>query len=167
LEIELIKNKSDAEIYSEISEQLEQFILPSDKLQSSLSNFTALLKEAFDKISWVGFYIENNGKLFLGPFQGKTACTEIKLGTGVCGTASLTCETIIVDDVNKFPGHIACDSDSKSEIVIPIIVDGKLWGVLDVDSYKKTAFTELDKNNLEIFCKFLSNKLELNKFILC
>ena len=165
--MEAHKNRSDAEIYSEISSQLEHLILPSDKLLSSLANFIALLKEAFTKISWVGFYIESNGKLFLGPFQGNTACTEIKIGDGVCGIASLTCKTIIVDDVKKFPGHIACDSNSKSEIVIPIIVAGKLWGVLDVDSYEKASFTELDKNNLENFCSFLSDKLELNKFILC
>jgi GAF domain-containing protein len=167
LEINISKNISDEEIYSEISSQLEHLILPSDKLQSSLANFTALLKQAFKKISWVGFYIEQNGELFLGPFQGNTACTEIKVGSGVCGTASLTCKTIIVDDVEEFTGHIACDSNSKSEIVVPIIVDGKLWGVLDVDSYEKASFTELDKKHLENFCNFLSDKLELNNFILC
>ena len=159
-------NKSEKEIYSVISRQLEYLIVPSDRIISNLSNFTALLKQAFKKISWVGFYISIEDKLFLGPFQGNSACTEIKIESGVCGTSASTRETIIVDDVDSFPGHIACDSNSKSEIVIPIIVNNNLWGVLDIDSYEESSFSDLDKNNLENFCKLLTNKLELDKFVL-
>jgi len=166
MEITIDTNRSEKEIYSEISRQLEFLIVPSDKIISNLSNFTALLKQAFTKISWVGFYICNNDKLFLGPFQGSSACTEITIGNGVCGTSASTRETIIVDDVDNFPGHIACDSNSKSEIVIPIIIDNNLWGVLDIDSPKKSSFSDLDKINLENFCKLLTNKLELDKFVL-
>ncbi len=166
MKISIETNKSDEEIYSDISNQLDHLIVPSDKIISNLSNFAALLKQAFSKISWVGFYISNGDKLFLGPFQGNSACTEIIIGTGVCGTSASSSETIIVDDVDSFPGHIACDSKSKSEIVVPIIVDNTVWGVLDIDSHKMSSFSNLDKINLENFCKFLTNKLELNKFVL-
>ena len=166
MEITIDTDRSEHEIYSDISGQLDFLIVPSDKIISNLSNFTALLKQAFAKISWVGFYISNGDKLFLGPFQGNSACTEILIGKGVCGTSASTRETIIVDDVDNFPGHIACDSNSKSEIVVPIIVDNNLWGVLDIDSYEKSSFSDLDKINLENFCKLLSNKLELDKFVL-
>ena len=166
MEVTIDTDKSEEEIYSEISGQLDYLIVPSDKIISNLSNFAAILKQAFDKNSWVGFYIASEDKLFLGPFQGHYACTDIKFGKGVCGTSASSRETIIVDDVDLFPGHIACDSNSQSEIVVPIIVDNNVWGVLDIDSYKKSSFSNLDKINLENFCKFLSNKLELNKFIL-
>ncbi|MCK5456975.1 MAG: GAF domain-containing protein [Melioribacteraceae bacterium] len=166
MEITIDTDRSEHQIYSDISGQLDFLIVPSDKIISNLSNFTALLKQAFAKISWVGFYISNGDKLFLGPFQGNSACTEIIIGNGVCGTSASARETIIVDDVDSFPGHIACDSNSKSEIVVPIIVDNNLWGVLDIDSYEKSSFSDLDKINLENFCKLLSNKLELDKFVL-
>ncbi len=166
MEVTINTNKSEQEIYSDISHQLEFLIIPSDKIISNLSNFTALLKQAFKKISWVGFYITKGNKLFLGPFQGNAACTEITIGRGVCGTSALTRETIVVNDVDNFPGHIACDSSSKSEIVVPIIVGNNLWGVLDIDSYQKSSFSDLDKNNLEYFCNLLTNKLDLENFIL-
>lgn len=166
MEITINTNKSEREIYSEISKQLEYLIIPSDKIISNLSNFIAILKQAFNKISWIGFYISKESKLFLGPFQGNSACTEITVGDGVCGTSASIGETIVVNDVDNFPGHIACDSNSKSEIVIPIIVNGNIWGVLDIDSYKKASFSDLDKINLENFCKLLTNKLELDKFVL-
>ena len=166
LEFEIDKNIPDSEKYDVIERQLEFFILPEDKLISNLSNFTALLKESFSKISWVGFYHAEKDKLFLGTFQGNSACTEIKIGEGVCGTSAKNGETIIVEDVDKFPGHIVCDSKSKSEIVVPIFVNEKIWGVLDIDSYEKKSFGELDKKYLEKFCNFLSEKLDLEKFIL-
>ena len=99
-----------------------------DNLITNLSNFTAALKQTFSKISWVGFYLFDGTKLYLGPFQGKVACTEIKIGSGVCGTSAQRKETIIVPDVDKFPGHIACDVESRSEIVVPIIKNEKfIW----------------------------------------
>lgn len=133
--------------------------MKEDNLISNLSNFTAIIKDTFDKISWVGFYLFNGEKLYLGPFQGKVACTNIEIGKGVCGTAARKRETIIVADVNKFPGHIACDSSSKSEIVIPLIQTGKLLGVLDIDSYELNSFGIIDKNYLEEICKFLCDEI--------
>jgi len=157
------KNLSDEEIYKSIIPQIDNLISENDAVISSLSNFTAALKESFDKISWVGFYFLKDDKLILGPFQGKVACTEIRLGNGVCGTAAAKKETIIVEDVNKFPGHIACDADSKSEIVIPLKDKDEIYGVLDLDSYYYSAFNEIDKIYLEKLCHLLSNKIDFKK----
>ncbi|MDH7604980.1 MAG: GAF domain-containing protein [Melioribacter sp.] len=157
------KNLSDEEIYKSLIPQIDNLISENDEIISSLSNFTAALKESFDKISWVGFYFLKNDKLILGPFQGKVACTEIRLGNGVCGTAAAKKETIIVEDVNKFPGHIACDADSKSEIVIPLKDKDEVYGVLDLDSYNYSAFNEVDKIYLEKLCELLFNKIDFKK----
>ena len=153
------KNLSLEEKYKTLETQLRVLLNKDENEISNLSNFTAALKETFDKISWVGFYIFDDKKLFLGPFQGKVACTSIEIGRGVCGAAAEKLETIIVPDVNSFNGHIACDSESKSEIVVPIIKDKKLWGVLDLDSTAYNSFNETDKMYLENFCKFLSEKI--------
>jgi GAF domain-containing protein len=126
---------------------------------SNLSNFTAALKQTFDKINWVGFYLFDGEKLYLGPFQGKVACTQIELGKGVCGFAASSLKTIIVPDVNKFSGHIVCDSDSKSEIVIPLIKNDKLLGVLDIDSASLNSFDKTDKKYLEYICNFLTEEI--------
>ena len=152
------KNKPDEEIYKTLLPQVEAIIVPDDHYLSSLSNFAAIIKDAFDKISWVGFYLYDGKELYLGPFQGKLACTKIQIGKGVCGTAAEKKETIIVEDVDKFPGHIACDSGSKSEIVIPLIKDDKLLGVLDLDSYKYSSFNETDKKYLEELVDILLRK---------
>jgi len=153
------KNLSLEEKYKTLETQLRVLLNKDENEISNLSNFTAALKETFDKISWVGFYIFDDKKLFLGPFQGKVACTSIEFGRGVCGAAAEKLETIIVPDVNSFNGHIACDTESKSEIVVPIIKDKKLWGVLDLDSTAYNSFNATDKIYLEIFCKFLSEKI--------
>ncbi|MCX7797571.1 MAG: GAF domain-containing protein [Melioribacter sp.] len=158
----LNKQLKEEEIYKTIITQLENLINNNDALISTFSNFTAILKNAFDKISWVGFYFLKDNKLVLGPFQGKIACTEIELGKGVCGSSALKKETIIVEDVNKFPGHIACDGNSKSEIVIPLVKENKLYGVLDLDSYQYSAFNDVDKKNLEALCNFLLNKINVD-----
>lgn len=164
LEISIDKSKTDEDIYEQISYQIEHLINPNDKIISNLSNFSSLLMQSFDKISWIGFYIRENEKLFLGPFQGNVACTEISISKGVCGTSAAQKQTIIVEDVAKYPGHIACDSNSRSEIVVPIISDKDLWGVLDVDSYDLSAFGEIDQYYLEQFCKFLVKSLSLKNF---
>lgn len=164
-ELIIDNSQTNEGIYKQLAKQFEHLIVPNDKIISNLSNFIAALKQSFNKISWVGFYILSDEKLFLGPFQGNTACTEISLGNGVCGTSALSKQTIIVDDVEKFPGHIACDSGSNSEIVVPIILNENLWGVLDLDSYDLSAFNEIDKLYLEQFCKFLVSRLELDKFV--
>lgn len=158
-EIRIDKHLSEEERYRLLVSQIKSLLMKEDNLISNLSNFTAIIKDTFDKISWVGFYLFNGEKLYLGPFQGKVACTNIEIGKGVCGTAARKRETIIVADVNKFPGHIACDSSSKSEIVIPLIQTGKLLGVLDIDSYEQNSFGIIDKNYLEEICKFLCDEI--------
>jgi GAF domain-containing protein len=157
--LEVIKSSSLDEQYLLLIKQIKNLLNKSDNILSNLSNFTAALKQTFDKISWVGFYLFDGHKLFLGPFQGKVACTEIILGKGVCGTAAQNRETIIVPDVNKFPGHIACDVDSKSEIVVPIIKDEKLYGVLDLDSTEYDSFNGTDKKYLEEIINFLTKQI--------
>jgi L-methionine (R)-S-oxide reductase len=157
--IEIKKDTSIEERYVLLVKQIKNLLNRNDNILSNLSNFTAALKQTFNKISWVGFYLFDGEKLFLGPFQGKVACTEIKIGNGVCGAAALKKETIIVPDVNKFPGHIACDVDSKSEIVVPIIKDDKLYGVLDLDSTDLNSFNEIDQKYLEEIINFLVKEI--------
>lgn len=160
--VEVNKNLSDEEIYKSLIGQIDALINPDEPIISNLSNFTAALKDAFDKISWVGFYLNKENKLYLGPFQGKVACTIIDFGKGVCGTALQKRETIIVEDVDKFPGHIACDGGSRSEIVVPLKKGEKIFGVLDLDSYSRSAFNETDKKYLEIICSNLVTRLNFN-----
>ena len=131
------------------------------KRLSQLANFTALMKELFDSFSWVGFYVASGNKLYLGPFQGKTACEIIDFGKGVCGTAASKKETIVVKNVHEFNGHIACDTASNSEIVLPLLRNNELWGLLDIDSYNLNNFDETDKNYLE---KIVNLFLEIIKF---
>lgn len=126
---------------------------------SNLANVTALLYDSLEWINWVGFYIMQDGKLILGPFQGKVACTQIAVGKGVCGTAVSTGETQRVDDVHLFEGHIACDSASNSELVIPVYKDGEIFGVLDIDSPIKGRFSEEDQAGLEALVKELEKVL--------
>lgn len=161
--INVNKNLSDEEIYMQLLQQVEHLINADEPLLSSLSNITAVLKESFSKISWVGFYIAKNETLYLGPFQGKVACTRINFGSGVCGTSALRKESIIVDNVHEFSGHIACDSESNSEIVIPLIKNNNVLGVLDLDSYNFSSFNEIDKIYLEQFCNLLLNKFSFDK----
>lgn len=120
-------------------------LLEEKDLIALLSNLSAFINESIDNINWAGFYIYKERELVLGPFQGKIACTRIKPGKGVCGTAYINKETIIVKDVNKFEGHIVCDSASKSEIVVPIIVNNEVWGVIDVDSPILDRFKDKEK----------------------
>ncbi len=155
-------NVADKKIYETLLPQIENLINSTEPVLSNLSNFTAVLKQSFNKISWVGFYLVKNNSLFLGPFQGKAACTKIEIGEGVCGTSAEIKETIIVEDVNKFPGHIACDGGSKSEIVIPLFNYNSVIGVLDLDSDHYSAFNELDKFYLEKLINLLSSKLDLS-----
>lgn len=152
-------NTSIDEQYKLLIKQVKSLLGKEEDLMSNLSNFTAALNQSFEKISWIGFYIFDGEKLYLGPFQGKVACTRIAIGSGVCGTSAKQLETIIVPDVDKFPGHIACDVDSKSEIVIPIKKEDKLWGVLDIDSTSLNSFNETDKLYLEELVKFLESEI--------
>ena len=122
---------------------------------ANLSNAAALLWQELDRINWAGFYKMVDGALVLYPFQGKPACIRIEVGKGVCGTAVAEDKTQLVPDVHQFPGHIACDCASNSEIVVPIRVGGSIWGVLDIDSPEFGRFTEEDKAGLENFVKVL------------
>jgi GAF domain-containing protein len=153
------KNLPIEEQYISLIRQIKLLLDKKDNLLSNLANFTAALKEAFEKISWVGFYLFDGSKLYLGPFQGKVACSNIEIGKGVCGTSAKNKKTILVPDVGKFSGHIACDPDSRSEIVIPILKDNELFGVLDLDSTRLNSFDNIDKKYLEELCNFLSEKI--------
>ena len=126
---------------------------------ANLANASALLWQHLEKINWAGFYLMEDGKLVLGPFQGKTACIMIPVGKGVCGTAVAENATQLVADVHQFPGHIACDSASNSEIVVPIHVRGEIVGVLDIDSPEFGRFTEEDREGLEQFVHILEQVL--------
>ena len=151
---------TDEEGYELLIKQICSLLVKDEPELSNLSNLTAALKQTFNKISWVGFYLFDGEKLYLGPFQGKVACSVIKLNEGVCGKAASTRETIIVPDVNKFEGHIACDADSKSEIVVPIFKkDNSLFGVLDLDSTEYNSFNKTDKKYLEEICNFLVEEI--------
>jgi GAF domain-containing protein len=134
--------------YQSLIPQIKALIEGEPDLIANLANIAGALKEQFNWF-WVGFYLVKENQLVLGPFQGPVACTRISKGRGVCGTSWAKAETLIVPDVEKFPGHIACSSLSKSEIVVPMIKDGVVWGVLDVDSELLNQFDEIDQSFLE------------------
>lgn len=135
--------------------QIKGLIVGEEDLIANLANVSAALKETFG-FFWVGFYLVKGEELILGPFQGPVACTRIRKGRGVCGTAWAKAETLIVPDVDAFPGHIACSSLSRSEIVVPLLrPDGEVWGVLDVDSEKLNSFDATDMRFLEELCAWL------------
>ena len=144
------------------SELLEVFpsILINDYDITTLSNASAILNMYLEDINWVGFYLLKNNQLILGPFQGKVACTNIKIGRGVCGTCIQDEKTILVPNVHEFKGHIACDSASNSEICIPLYANNKLYGLLDIDSPILNRFNEIDKINLEKICKMINENLK-------
>ena len=142
--------------YKELSAALLALIDGVPHKTANLANASALLYDVLDDINWAGFYLMEEGKLVLGPFQGKPARIEIPVGKGVCGTAVSRGETLIVKNVHEFPGHIACDGASNSEIVVPIRKNGAIVGVLDIDSPKFSRFSEEDAAGLEEFVKILS-----------
>jgi L-methionine (R)-S-oxide reductase len=139
---------SKQEVYQALLPQIKALLTGEPDLIANLANVCAVLKYQFNWF-WVGFYLVKNEELVLGPFQGPVACTRIKKGRGVCGTAWQKAETLIVPDVEKFAGHIACSSLSKSEIVVPLFKEGEVFGVLDVDSELLNQFDEIDKQYLE------------------
>lgn len=143
------------ENYDLVIKQLKALIEDETDRIANLSNASALLNQFLDTINWVGFYLMQDGELVLGPFQGLPACVRIKVGKGVCGTAVERKETMVVEDVHLFPGHIACDAASQSEIVVPLVKDGEVIGVLDIDSPIKNRFDDVDKIKLENFVAVL------------
>jgi GAF domain-containing protein len=152
LVVTLTENKEDK--YKALIPQIEALIGVEKDLIANLANTTAALHQTFS-FFWVGFYLVKDNELVLAPFQGPVACTRIRRGKGVCGTAWEQMKTVIVPDVELFPGHIACNAESKSEIVVPLISKGKVMGVLDVDSNRIDDFDETDKRYLEQICKLL------------
>lgn len=146
---------SKKSLYTLMNKQLQGLVSATPYLISRLANASALLTESLEDINWAGFYLMRDGKLILGPFQGKVACTEIQVGRGVCGTAVERDEVMRVEDVHQFPGHIACDCASNSEIVLPIHRDGEIVAVLDIDSPLFGRFDAVDEEGLSRFVKIL------------
>ena len=146
--------------YEQVLRRLQQLTADIPYEIANLANASALLWAALPEINWVGFYKMVDGQLVLYPFQGKTACVRIQVGKGVCGTAVAEDATQLVPDVHQFPGHIACDCASNSEIVVPIHVRGEIWGVLDIDSPVLNRFSKEDREGLEDFVKVLEEILE-------
>lgn len=150
----VVEGQTKAERYASLLPQIKALIEGESNLVANLANISAALHEAFG-FWWVGFYLVEGDELVLGPFQGPVACTRIGRGRGVCGTAWQKGQTIVVEDVELFPGHIACSSASRSEIVVPMWKEGKVWGVLDIDSEKLATFDECDQEWLEKLCQMI------------
>lgn len=144
------------ENYQTLYQSIQGLIEGETDALANVANSAALLFNSLEEINWAGFYLFKENQLILGPFQGKPACIRIALGKGVCGTAAQNRESIVVQDVHQFPGHIACDEASASEIVVPIIQNDKLIGVLDIDSPVKARFNERDRQGLQGFVDILS-----------
>lgn len=163
--LEPIKNMTEEERYRYMQILLKgQVSSESDEI-ANISNASAIIMACVDKLNWAGFYIFKNGELVLGPFQGLPACNRIKVGTGVCGTSVLERKVLRVEDVHKFPGHIVCDSASRSELVIPIIKNEKVYGVLDLDSPYEGRFTELEERYMIKFVETLNDYIDWKKLI--
>ncbi len=135
--------------YEELAEQLEALLDPDWPAVSNLSNAASILYNGLERINWAGFYLMKGDVLWLGPFGGRPACVRIEAGKGVCGAAARRKETVVVPDVHQFPGHIACDGVSRSEIVVPLVRDGRVLGVLDLDSPEYERFGDADRIGLE------------------
>ncbi|WP_221566409.1 GAF domain-containing protein [Alkalihalobacillus sp. TS-13] len=143
------------ENYELLNKQLKALLEGETNQIANLANASALLNQFLNEVNWVGFYLLEDDELVLGPFQGLPACVRIPVGRGVCGTAVKENKTMLVDDVHQFPGHIACDAASRSEIVVPIVKNEKVIGVLDIDSPVTSRFDEIDKKHLEKYVQTL------------
>lgn len=143
-----------------ILKQLEALLAGERDTVANLANASAALKLALPQTNWVGFYLLRGQELVLGPFQGKPACIRIPLGRGVCGTAAQRCESLLVPDVHAFPGHIACDSDSRSELVVPLTHRGRVMGVLDLDSPRLSGFSEEEQTALEACARLIASSCD-------
>jgi L-methionine (R)-S-oxide reductase len=161
-EAKKIEGDKDA-LYQEVNTQLDHLLAGEPDWLANLANAAALLDLHLETINWAGFYLWRDEQLILGPFMGRPACVRIPLGKGVCGTAAERRETMVVPDVHAFPGHIACDAASRSEIVVPIVADGRLIGVLDIDSPIAERFDETDRRHLEAFVSILNKHIDWSK----
>jgi L-methionine (R)-S-oxide reductase len=158
-ELKAVQAENKGTLYKDVIMQARGLLHAERDLIANAANLCALLYHTLPDVNWVGFYFLKNGELVVGPFQGKPACVRIALEKGVCGTAAARRETILVPDVNQFPGHIFCDSDSRSEIVLPLIKRGELLGVLDIDSPNLGRFDEEDRLGLEKIVETLLQSL--------
>lgn len=152
--------------YAFLLKQIPEIMEGESLYIPTLANVSSLLYHSLANVNWVGFYLLHKGELVLGPFMGKPACVRIKMGRGVCGAAAQAGETLVVPNVFDFPGHIACDSASLSEMVIPLFRNGKVVGVLDIDSPLLNRFTEIDKSGLEAAMKWLQENIDWTGFTL-
>jgi len=159
IEAEIDRSRGKAALYRDLAASLASLLEGETDALANLSNASGLLSGALERINWCGFYVLREDVLVLGPFQGKPACVRIPLGQGVCGTAAARRETLIVPDVQAFPGHIACDAASRSEIVVPIVSGGTLRGVLDVDAPVTGRFDDEDRAGLEEFVRVLAPRV--------
>lgn len=153
------KSKDKATNYKKLLETLPYYINQGDPWYTTLANTSSILDYFMDDVNWIGFYVMHGNELFLGPFQGKAACTKIMMGSGVCGKAAINEQPINVENVDAFEGHITCDSDSKSELVVPLMKDGALFGVLDIDSPVLARFDQLDVETMERIAKIIIDNL--------
>lgn len=153
--------------YEQLYQQVNAILMDEHYVMANLSNIAAVLYQGLEQINWVGFYLWHNEELILGPFQGKVACMHIAKGRGVCGTAVETGQTQLVKDVHQFPGHIACDSASCSEIVIPMYYENQIIGVLDIDSPVIGRFDEMDQKGLERIVELAQNQCDWKNFKYC
>lgn len=149
-----------AELYASLATELVGLLSGQRDFVANAANTAALVYHALEDVSWAGFYLDRDGELLLGPFQGKPACTRIALGRGVCGTAAQRRETIVVPDVLRFPGHIACDPASRSEIVVPLVHEDRLLAVLDLDSPLAARFDDEDRRGLEALVRIFLEKTD-------
>src|SRR5438132_8740251 len=148
-------SRSKAGLYDALAAQLSSLLAGERDLIANTANFSSLIFHSLPDLNWAGFYFVKDGELVLGPFQGKPACVRIRVGQGVCGAGASKCETVIVPNVHEFPGHIACDSASNSEIVVPLLKGERLIGVLDLDSPSIGRFDADDADGLEKLAKIL------------
>ena len=155
MQVQITQQTSKAELYDHLAAQLSSLLAGERDLIANAANFSSLIFHSLPDLNWAGFYFEKDGELVLGPFQGKPACVRIKIGQGVCGPGAAKCETVMVPNVHEFPGHIACDSASISEIVVPLLKDSRLIGVLDLDSPSVARFDREDARGLEEFVRIL------------
>jgi L-methionine (R)-S-oxide reductase len=146
--------------YGELARDLAALLTGERDLIANAANTAALIYDALPDLNWAGFYLYKSGELVLGPFQGKPACVRIAIGKGVCGTAAARRETVLVEDVHAFPGHIACDSASRSEVVVPLVLGSELLGVLDLDSPRLARFGADDARGLEALAKIFTTSLQ-------
>ena len=158
---EIFKDQPKENLYEQLYQMAEGLFFDERDMLANMGNLSSLLYYNLSNINWAGFYLNRNNELVLGPFNGKVACTRIAIGRGVCGTAASENSTQIVEDVHQFPGHIACDSASNSEIVLPLYKDGKLLGVLDIDSFEKATFDEEDEKGLKKILDLFIEKTDI------